>query len=211
MARSGQLFMDACDEGEALGCLNAGLFNLDRELTLLKRGGAKPNPKLAPGYFRKACELAPPLGCAEMGGLFLEGATKAISEEEAEEALRTACKSDDLRGCNGLGFILVGRDEPKLKSKGISLWKDTCRAGDAYGCRNLGFAYRQGIGVKKDLAAAKRYFRKACTNGDLSVCEGAKEPRPRSVEENISAELLSRYMGFLARGLAEIQLQPPGY
>jgi len=130
-------------------------------------------------------------------------------------------KSCDLNsgyGCRWAGIYLDPHFSEykvnKNKKLSISTYIKSCKLSDATSCNNIGVDYRDGNGVNKNLALAKKYFQQSCVeieDGEGEGCynlgyiydngKGAKTNKPQAVKfYNIGCELLEHSESCYALG-----------
>ena len=54
-------------------------------------------------------------------------------------------------------------------------YSQSCSEGDTHGCYQLAIAYRDGNGVRQDVAASKEFFKIACDMGDTQACDALND------------------------------------
>lgn len=73
-------------------------------------------------------------------------------------------------------ILLVGHHDKESKQYGVRMLRAAADSDIPLAQFNLGVAHAQGHGVKKDHAAAKLWFDKACKNGIKDGCTNYQEP-----------------------------------
>lgn len=63
-------------------------------------------------------------------------------------------------------------DEPSCEVGSLDRCVNDCEGGGAWSCGILGKMYRDGIGVRRDVHAAQKWQRRACSLGGVEGCEG---------------------------------------
>jgi TPR repeat protein len=90
---------------------------------------------------------------------------------DAAKLHQKACDGGEPAGCFALGNLFFAADKFE---RATELWKKACDASDSGACYNLAMATRDGTGVKKDEAAAKKLLAKACKLGEKAACPKKK-------------------------------------
>lgn len=97
----------------------------------------------------------------------------AFSEKDMNHFIKD-CNSGDGMSCGVLGTIYAQTDKAKSKTyfkKHVDLETKSCNNGNAQSCQDVGFSYSYGMGVDKNSAKAKQFFKKACDGGHKTGCE----------------------------------------
>jgi len=132
--KAANLFKKACDEGDSLRCNNLG--------DLYKKGlGVEQSYTKATFFYKKACDGNAPIGCYNLGHLYLKEV-----------------------------FIGLMYIEKKNYTKAANLFKEACNGGCMLGCVHLGNLYDKGLGVEQDWLKAVKLYEKACNNGCGAGC-----------------------------------------
>lgn len=93
-------------------------------------------PRYAQLMFSMACALGKAAGCTNRGAHMRNAAEEGDPLESLSEGARDYCQ--------------------------FRSFKIACEKNDNWGCAMLGQAYRNGEGVKKSVALARRYYKKSC-------------------------------------------------
>ncbi len=194
----------ACQQGDALACLNLGRHHLEG-------GELQHNPSRALGYFRSACDLGRSEGCSNAAGMLFD-------EDEMNQPLRAmplyarACELGDLRACTVAGMIYAeGNNVPQDYTRAESFFRRACDRGDVDGCRALGIMYNGGEGVVQNHRRAAEYFLRACEHstplsgevgfgsGDICFSFGERFERGTGVRQDHAraAEFFTRGVRYL--------------
>lgn len=80
------------------------------------------------------------------------------------------CAEKYLVACHHAGLLFsIGDEIPKNTKRAASLFHTACEGGYLQSCVALAKAYRQELGVGKDLNLAKHYYQLACSAGVASA------------------------------------------
>lgn len=153
----------SCEGGEARDCEILGVLRLKGSHPFLT-----PEPVVAVGLFKKACDASPRFGCTMLGTMKLEGRGGAADSDAARLAFERGCLGGDAAGCRALVPIADG----ELRS-GDWLAK-ACVAGDQSSCVGLARALvgleSKTYGVKVDGERGVRLADRACRTGESNGC-----------------------------------------
>ena len=134
---------------------------------------AAPDPSLlmrAAMLFDEGCDLGHGGSCSTLGVYYLSGTFFEADPVRAAELFERACQAGVAAGCENLGYLLeFGRGLTANPERAVSTYRRSCRLADG-GCVPIGAAHQTGTGVEQDLAAASRYFRRACDDGYALGC-----------------------------------------
>lgn len=175
-------FRAACDGGDVFGCGRLGL-------NLLTGTGVDRNVDEGLQRLEHACEAQDVPACYGLalarletkGAVSADGATAAFTKacgpnaycyvsaatilahhrkrKHALELAESGCAMGSTGGCTVAGrlrILMRHKSNPH-----IAALVDSCRHGRERSCRALSFAYRKGIGVKRNAKAARGYYNAA--------------------------------------------------
>lgn len=159
-----------CDAGNALSCY---------ELARIYGAGWSVLEDRAKGfqYASRACELRSSAGCFELGVYFHNGIHVARDPAKAVDALERGCIAGSGQACDFLGSIYYHGWGPAREfnnEKAATYFERACALRMASGCYELGVRYATGVGVSKDLATGRRYFKIACDAKWQAGCDAQK-------------------------------------
>lgn len=153
-----------CDAGDVKGC--AGLGAVLRGA--LTAGKVSPEGEQALAAFDRACAGGHAPSCVAAGEMWFQALGVARDGDKAAVLFEKACAAGEPAGCNDMGIVLSDRKEG---AKAATFYAKACTETSALGCVGLGLLSRDGRGVKKDPAAARVYFQKACKAGVSVGCK----------------------------------------
>jgi TPR repeat protein/CHAT domain-containing protein len=179
-ARALALYVKSCEGGEPRGCHNAGLMLREGE------GGAKDLDR-ALSYHQRACDGGFTPSCFDLGAMLHSGCCGGRDLRRAAAAYERACAGGHAAACRELGFLRGTEVDPD-PAEAARLSRQACDGGDALGCNNLGVAYRDALGVVRDVSTAEQLFRKACEGGEAEGCHNLGVIR-RDVAKDASSAL----------------------
>lgn len=164
-----------CAKGNAGSCYNYGV-HADRAQYRDDPSG-KELAKLAPEYFKKACDGDHADGCAEYADAVGPGIGKKVEDHLPEfkksiEIGKKACSLGSGRGCAYLGMNL-GRSwvkETHDPAGAFGAYKRGCQLGDSFSCKETAEAYIKGEGTSKNPQKGLDLLQKSCAGGDDTVC-----------------------------------------
>ena len=156
-----------CDAGHGRSC------EMLATVLLEEYDAAAPDPSLlmrAAMLFDEGCDLGHGGSCSTLGVYYLSGTFFEADPVRAAELFERACQAGVAAGCENLGYLLeFGRGLTANPERAVSTYRRSCRLADG-GCVPIGAAHQTGTGVEQDLAAASRYFRRACDDGYALGC-----------------------------------------
>jgi serine/threonine-protein kinase len=160
----------ACTGGSGEACRDLG--NIYRDGVT----GVGKDSLRAASLFSRACDIAPPKGCTNLGVMYHNGDGVPQDDTKAATQYSKACKADDAIGCSNLGSSYwFGRGVPQDDSHAAALYSRACDANNGAACSNLGNCYLSGRGVGgKDLAKARLLFIKGCGLNNQPACDQLK-------------------------------------
>jgi TPR repeat protein len=146
-------WLAACKGAEPRWCTNAAFL-----LRSTDRPGALEE---AYALDRRACDHGVAVGCVEA----LRGAVALgkIQLAGLRRELEPLCAGGEPSACFLLG--IAAED-----ARGVDLVRRGCELGDRFSCERLAELYEEGLGVPKDDAAKRRYYRMACDRAVPSAC-----------------------------------------
>ena len=193
-ARAAELYVHACEGGDALNCFRAA--------ARYSRGQGVPQDRdRAAKLYDRACDLGvtdsdlPGTdGCIKLALMYENGEGLPVDHARAAELYRKGCDHGDGRACFNLAVKHAeGEGVPLDYSRAAELYRESCdRASN--GCNNLGVLYATGHGVPLDRARAAELYRRSCDGGgvDGKGCynlayshlrgEGVSQDRARAME-----------------------------
>ncbi len=165
------LYRDACDKGQAWGCL--GQYQ-----AYIQGRGVTASTSQAAVVAQRGCTQA--RGdrlrlCAIHGDLLSRSGT-AETVRLGENFLVTACRGGDPASCYRLGELGLTRPAGARSTQGEAIYylRRACDFDFALGCRALGQAYARATEVERDTAVAVALADKACRLGDSPGCADAQ-------------------------------------
>ena len=184
-ARAAELYVHACEGGDADHCFKAG-FNYSIGLSATRQARAAE-------LYGRACDLGVTDGCIKLALLYENGAGLPVDHARAAELYRKGCDHGDGQACFNLAVKHAeGEGVPLDYSRAAELYRESCDQA-RNGCNNLGVLYAKGQGVPLDRARAAELYRRSCDSGDgdegcynLAYShlrgEGASQDRVRAME-----------------------------
>jgi serine/threonine protein kinase len=122
--------------------------------------------------YQRSCDDGRPVGCANLGMLYLNGTGVPQDEVRAAGLFQRACDGGHLLGCAQLGVMYKnGTGVLNDDRKAFALFERSCDAGNGFGCLHLGDMYASGRGVTTDFTKAIASFQKACDAGNAMACK----------------------------------------
>ena len=118
---------------------------------------------------RDSCEAGDAKACNEFAVRLREGRHVLRDAARATELFDSACVKGVGQSCVSLGDMLQ-RGIPGVKTdsaRALALFTRGCDKGAMEGCARLGVAYRDGVGLPRDVARAVALFRQAKVIGGL--------------------------------------------
>ena len=95
------------------------------------------------------------------------GVTKSLSE--AEKYYRRAIRLGSMGATTSLGHLYWYKGTDKDRRKAITLYRRAARMDEEHALHNIGVCYSTGVGLKKNLPLAFKYFLRAAGNGHLEA------------------------------------------
>jgi hypothetical protein len=208
---AGAAFGRSCDLHVHEGCFNAGLMaskgtglirkeyaravgfyarGCDGVGVLLSEGrdGVPRDDPRAVQLFERACAKDEPMACGNLGNMYFRGDGVAKDEKRAYALYDRSCKAGSDRSCGRLGLAYVEgvAGFPRDPPKGLELMRRACDKDVADACAQLAELYEVGVGVSKDLGAARPLYQKACRGGFGKSCvKLATSPALGAAEEAV--------------------------
>ena len=187
-ARAAELYVHACEGGDADHCFKAG-FNYSIGL------GVPLDRARAAELYGRACDLGVTDGCIKLALLYENGAGLPVDHARAAELYRKGCDHGDGQACFNLAVKHAEGEGVRLDySRAAELYRESCDHQARSGCNNLGVLYAKGQGVPLDRARAAELYRESCDWGgeDGKGCynlayshlrgEGVSQDRARAME-----------------------------
>ena len=183
-----RLYIKSCEMGSSDGCLNAAdlyVYRYDN------RGRKRQDEEKIIYFYKRSCDMQNEIGCAMAGNhvddvkfdekaceLYDYPSCKAIGDryvdigdtKKAKEYYRRACDKSRKIGCVQLGELCEVEGD---YGKAHEFYQTVCENNDnqfLLGCHRLAQLYKDGNGVKQDLAMALKLFKKSCDMGAASSC-----------------------------------------
>ncbi|MDB4927877.1 MAG: Glycerol-3-phosphate transporter, ATP-binding protein UgpC [Myxococcaceae bacterium] len=155
-----------CDDDRCRSQANAYRFGPD----------APPDLTSARLLLERACERGQgrTRSCTDLADYYHSGLGVPRDPVRTRAILERACEGDEYGACSFLGMIYTeGMDVPSapgFQEIGLRYFERACRGGHAGGCLHLGLLLDAGRGTRRDPAAARRAFRRACDLGQSAAC-----------------------------------------
>lgn len=134
--------------------------------------GCKVDIKKALHYFKMAADKGDP-NSANSYAFLLQKGQNGAGKRDINEIIKyynISVKAKHTVAMNNLGILYLKGDQLSgLKPKpeeAIKLFKMAADNGNPSGFLNIGFMYEKGVGRKKDLAEAKKFYQLAAEKGD---------------------------------------------
>lgn len=137
---------------------------------LTENKGVAPDARQAAAMYEVACSLRDAEACIGLAYAHQYAGTEP-DYVAVENAFKRACDLDDGKGCWEYGNFFF---ETNALEKAAAPAKKSCDLGYAQGCEAYASFLAEGIGIGKDEARAKIYYRKACELGHKASCALAK-------------------------------------
>jgi hypothetical protein len=152
-ARAQTFFTAGCKAGHSESCVRLGRLFED----------AKGKTKETYDAFSRACELASPRGCFELGFCEDIGSCAAGHDKRAVEHYRFACDHGSADACHYLAEKYVeGEGVAVNLGQAATLFGSACERSFGPACVGLGRLYQRGAGVRRDAKEAARLFALGC-------------------------------------------------
>ncbi len=120
--------------------------------------------------YKDACMKGNADACDYAGDAYDEGDGVVKDDQEAYKYYLKACQLNSGYGCRWLGIYQdPDFDEyttPKSYQSAFDSYTKGCNLEDSTSCNNMATAYKQGKGVDKDLALARKYYIQGCVDMD---------------------------------------------
>ncbi|APR78838.1 Hypothetical protein A7982_04185 [Minicystis rosea] len=145
-ARAAELFGNACDRGNAAGCVSLGHL-LEKGRGYEGRGPVKDEARAAE-LFGNACNRGNAAGCVSLGRLYQKG--RGVTKDDARAAglYRKGCDGGEAEGCLNLGVAYAeGRGVPRDDTRAKELFRNVCNKGYEEGCHWLLHSYAEWPGA----------------------------------------------------------------
>lgn len=154
-------FEEAClGSKHAVACYELARLNLHSEKGDRARGVV---------FAQAACEGGAGDGCWLLGACF-EGGLCGMKQDDAraQTFFEQGCTAGGSHACKNLLSVMVRRNESDEKLRPVI--ENACKAGGDHQCGALGLMLENGVGGKKDPAAAAELFQRACLSGTDHLC-----------------------------------------
>lgn len=139
------------------------------ELARMNLHGEKGDRARGVVFAQAACDGGAGDGCWLLGSCY-EGGLCGMKQDDAraQALFEQGCTSGGSHACKNLLSVMVRRNvgDEQLRP----LIEAACKAGGDHQCGALGFMLENGIGGKKDPAAAAEVFQRACLAGTDHLC-----------------------------------------
>jgi len=144
---------------------------------LLDQGwlGAEQDSEQALQYATEAAASGYPFGRYVLAEQLLE---KDAPLNEVTAQLQAAAEDGSYQAQNLLGSMLLGSEDPADLVQGVKWLRSGSEQGYRVATANLAVAYRDGIGVAKNVIIANELFNQAAEMGDLEVRKMLQVLRP---------------------------------
>ncbi len=153
------LNVQACADGAAMGCTNAGheyYFGL----------GVPSDHARAAQLAERACKLGSQDGCVNFGRALFGGDGVPVDRERAVQFFKPGCEMGNVTACQGLGnWYVQARRDPKSAAPALAF---ACAHDDFESCSNLGYLILNGDLFSNDRREALPYLQRAC-QGQLAL------------------------------------------
>jgi len=173
--RAAHFFLLGCDAGEPRLCARVGEMH--------ERGeGFKADLTRASELYARACKESDPEGCLRLAMLDERGVGGTADLSRAATSYERACALEEAF-CRWFAPTLQqGRGIARDPARALAIYERACGQSDWSACYEAGLAYRGGVGVTRDEAAALKLFRggcaveslgcsEACDAGDAAACK----------------------------------------
>lgn len=173
--RALELYLKACDRGDAPSCGNASV-------SYGAGSGTAKDVTKALKYGVKACDGKSANGCTTVAVIYDLGDGVPKDDARAGEFYLKACSLNDMDACQRRAtFHLEGRGGRKDDAAAFSLYEKACAAKLVSSCFALGMHYRTGRGVAQNREKGDQLIREACQAGFQQACGvGAAVPTQSS-------------------------------
>jgi len=136
--------------------------------------GVRPSLRDGLNWVRRGIELADPGAQTIYGNWLTSGRFVPRDTEAGLDLLRKAAKGGYLKAQAGLsGFyvlaVLGGHKSPLSSDEGVHWTKLAAMRNAPDALNGMGFLYLNGLGVRRDVAAARRWFRKSALLGEVTA------------------------------------------
>ena len=113
--------------------------------------------------------------CGTLGYRTEYGTGVRADPGEAAALYQKACAGGDAMSCGKLRGSMYNPTAHQPAAVGAAAQsRKKCEAGGAEDCFHAGVAYEHGIGVYRDPARAREYYRQACLAGFRPACQHAR-------------------------------------
>jgi TPR repeat protein len=153
------------DAGEVSAMTDLGLTLLDGIQDRKGRSIVRRNPRSAVTWFRKAANRGDRTAASSLGYAYNVGLGTMRDVAQAIRWYRRAARSGDSTATSNLATVY--RDAGKARLA-FQWWKRAADMRDGDAAVDVGYCYQYGIGTRKNVANAKRMFRRAVASRDIS-------------------------------------------
>ena len=121
---------------------------------------------------KTACDNNDMKSCYNLGIMYLTGKGIDKDSSKAITLFLDACKKKEGSCCGLIGSlyadgVIGGKPD---NQNAANFFKAACDYGDMHSCASIAFLYKNGKGVKKDLAMSAKLDKKACEGGYPMAC-----------------------------------------
>ncbi|MGG7073486.1 tetratricopeptide repeat protein [Campylobacter sp. 9BO] len=158
------LLLPQCEQGDMKACNDLGVnyeFLSEDELAFQA--------------YKKSCDGAVEIGCANLGNMHENGKGTKKDPEKAIDIYKTSCNNGGSLSCYNLANIYRKGEYVKQDYyEAHKAYKNACELGDITSCASIGSMYELGLGVTKDEARAHGIYKVACYRGLERACSHMK-------------------------------------
>ena len=164
--RAAELFQQACDGGNAEGCVRLARMYVASDA---ENRGFTQDSGLAAPLLQRACDGGAMSGCTDLGDMYVEAdsiiqdvATRSVTQDlvRAANLYQQACDGGELAGCTKLGNLYhVGKGVTTDPTRAFELYQQSCNGDDALGCAHLGELYATGLGCAAGCGEGREFVR----------------------------------------------------
>ena len=143
-----QVFDASCRAGYGAACNGLGVRYGDGRQ--IEKDTARAHELLTRG-----CDTDWPMACANL-------AFYGSAPSEVLPLLKKSCDLHGATGCAWYGARLITSKKSEEHAEAIPKLEYACDSGSGFGCNQLAYAYREGVGIGKDLEKAADLSYRAC-------------------------------------------------
>lgn len=128
--------------------------------------GVKKNREEAVNWYRKAAEQGDWKGQLNLGEVFRLGEGVSKDYQEALKWLQKAAEQGSTAAMGQMGYIYQHGGFGVIQdfSKAITLYETAAQKGEAFSMNQLGWLYENGVGKKRSITEALKWYRKGAEN-----------------------------------------------